>query len=253
MAWLGRMGRGTTGVTGVAILLAAGLITAGPASAEERKMLVASFENIQVLGDINVEVQTGKAPSARVNGDKRVLDSLKLERIGMTLRVRLQGALNDAKGTPMTQPVQVLLSTQGIKNMAVAGNGTLKISNVSEPDAVRMLIAGNGSITVEQLTADKFVANIDGNGRIGLKKGNVRDSTVTINGSGQFDAPELKMRKLRLEHVGNGVTTVQVLEEADIYNRGTGNITVGGSGSCFIKQAGSAAINCARIDKRSGK
>ena len=253
MAWLGRMGRGTTGVTGVAILLAAGLITAGPASAEERKMLVASFENIQVLGDINVEVQTGKAPSARVTGDKRVLDSLKLERIGMTLRVRLQGALNDAKGTPMTQPVQVLLSTQGIKNMAVAGNGTLKISNVSEPDAVRMLIAGNGSISVDQLTADKFVANIDGNGRIGLKKGNVRDSTVTINGAGQFDAPELKMRKLRLEHVGNGVSTVQVLEEADIYNRGTGNITVGGSGSCFIKQAGSAAINCARIDKRSGK
>ena len=253
MAWLGRMGRGTTGVTGVAILLAAGLMTAGPAAAEERKMLVASFENIQVLGDINVEVQTGKAPSARVKGDKRVLDSLKLERIGMTLRVRLQGALNDAKGTPITQPVQVLLSTQGIKNMTVAGNGTLKISNVAEPDAVRMLIAGNGAIAVEQLNADKFAADIDGNGRIEIKKGNIRDAKVTLNGAGQFDAPDLKMRTVRLEHIGNAVSRVQALEEADIFNRGTGNITVGGTGSCFIKQAGSAAINCARIGKGSGK
>jgi hypothetical protein len=253
MAWLGRMGRGTTGIRGAAILLTIAMMAAAPASAEERKMLVASFENIQVLGDINVEVQTGKAPSARVKGDRRVLDSLKLERIGMTLRVRLQGPLSDAKGTPMSQPVQVLLSTQGIKDMTVSGNGTLKISSVGEPDAVRMLIAGNGAIAVEQLNADKFSANIDGNGRIEIKKGNIRDAKVTLNGAGQFDAPDVKMRTVRLEHIGNAVSRVQALEEANIFNRGTGNITVGGSGSCFIRQAGSAAINCARIGKGSGK
>ena len=54
--------------------LAAALAAADPASAEERKMLVGSFEDIQVFGDINVEILTGKSPTARAIGDKRVLD-----------------------------------------------------------------------------------------------------------------------------------------------------------------------------------
>lgn len=216
-------------------------------------MLVGSFDNIQIFGDISVEILTGKSPSARAIGDKRVLDGLKLERVGMTLRVRLQGALNDAKGVPMTGPVKVLLTTQAIKGMTIAGNGTLKISNVDQPDAVRMLVAGNGSIAVERLVADKFTANIDGNGRIDIKNGNVRDGRVALDGAGLFDAPNVKIRTIRLEHTGNGVSNVQAVEEANIFNRGSGNITVGGSGSCFIKQAGSAAINCARVEKGSRK
>lgn len=251
MAWLGRMGRGTIGRLSGAALLAAGLVTGGPVAAEERKMLVASFENIQVIGDINVEILTGKAPSARVTGDKRGLDALKLERVGMTLRVRLQGALNSAKGAPMTRPVLVQLTTQAVKDLTVAGNGSLKISDVEQPDAVRMFVSGNGSIAVESLLTDKFSANIDGNGRIAVNSGSVRTGQVTLEGAGQFEAPDVKMRTIRLQHNGNGLSNVQASEKADIFNSGTGNITVGGSGSCFIKQAGSAAINCTRIEKGS--
>jgi hypothetical protein len=76
---------------------------------------------------------------------------------------------------------------------------------------------------------------------------------VLLDGAGRFDAPNVKMRTLRLEHNGNATSNVQAMEEADIFNRGSGNITVGGSGSCFIKQAGSAAINCTRIEKGSLK
>ena len=171
----------------------------------------------------------------------------------MTLRVRLQGALNDAKGAPMTGPITVQLTTQGIKSIAIAGNGRLKISNVAQSDAVRMLVAGNGSIAVEKLITDKFSASIAGNGRIDIKSGNVRNGRVLLDGAGRFDAPNVKMRTLRLEHNGNAISNVQAMEEANIFNRGSGNITVGGSGSCFIKQAGNAAINCTRVEKGSRK
>lgn len=253
MAWLGRMGRGNIGTLGVALSLTAAFFADSAALAEERKILVASFENIQVIGDIKVQVQTGKAPSARAKGDKRVLDALKLERVGMTLRVRLQGALNNAKGVPMTQPLEVMLSTQAVKDATVSGNGTLQISEVKQQDAVRMLVAGNGSILVDRLLTDQFSAAIDGNGKIDIRDGKVRDGRVTLNGTGNFDAPNVPMRTLRLEHIGNGASSVNVGEEANIFNRGTGTINVGGSGSCFVKQAGSAAINCARIEKGSRK
>jgi hypothetical protein len=61
------------------------------------------------------------------------------------------------------------------------------------------------------------------------------------------------MRKLRLEHIGNAVSTATVQEGTDIYNRGSGKISIGGKGTCFIKQAGAAAINCAKIDTGSSK
>ena len=151
MAWLGGMGRGNIGTLIVALSLSVGFFAERPALADERKILVASFENIQVIGDMKVQVQTGKAPSAKAKGDKRVLDALKLERVGMTLRVRLQGALNNEQGVPMTQPLEVMLSTQAIKDMAVSGNGSLQISEVKQQDAARMLLAGNALAGFMQL------------------------------------------------------------------------------------------------------
>ena len=153
----------------------------------------------------------------------------------------------------MTQPLEVMLSTQAIKDMTVSGNGSLQVSEVKQQEAARMLVAGNGSIAVERLLTDQFSADIDGNGRIDIKSGKLRDGRVTLNGTGYFDAANVPMRNVRLEHIGNGASSVNVGEEANIFNRGTGTINVGGSGSCFVKQAGSAAINCARIEKGSRK
>jgi hypothetical protein len=246
MAGLDRMGRSAIAVIGAALL-------AGGASAQagkpiERKLLVASFENIVVIGDISVSVQTGKAPSAIASGDKRVLESLKLERVGTTLRVRLQDVVNNDRGVPITSPLRLKLTTQAIRDITLSGNGTLTVSEVKQQNLARMLIAGNGSVSIGRLVADQFTANINGNGKIDLGGGTVRDARVTIDGAGGFEGAKVQTRKLRLEHIGNAVSTATVAEGTDIYNRGTGNITIGGKGTCFIKEAGGAAINCAKID-----
>lgn len=252
MAGLGRMGRSAIGVISAALLFG-GAAFAQSNRPIERKLLVGSFENIQLIGDISVEIQTGKAPSAVASGDKRVLESLRLERVGTTLRVRLQDIINNEKGVPITAPLKLMLSTQAIKDMTVSGSGTLKVSEVKTPNASRMLIAGNGSVSIGRLIADQFTADIDGNGKIIISGGVTRDARVTLDGAGTFDSANLKMRKLRLEHIGNAVSSATVDEGTDIYNSGTGNITIGGKGTCFIKQAGGAAIDCAKIDKGSGK
>lgn len=251
MAGLGRMGRGAIGFIAVLTLAGAGLAQAG--RPVERKLLVGSFENIQVIGDIQVDVQTGKAPSAKASGDKRMLESLKLERVGTTLRVRLQDIVNNNKGVPITAPLRVTLTTQEIKDITLSGNGTLAISEVRQQDLVRMLIAGNGLVSIGKLIADQFTATINGNGRIELGGGSIRDGRVTIDGAGGFDGAKAPMRNLRIEHIGNAVSTATVSEDSEIFNRGSGNITIGGKGKCFIKQAGAAAINCVRIETGGGK
>jgi hypothetical protein len=251
MAGLGRIWRGTIGVVVLATLTGAAVAQANKQI--ERKLLVASFENIQVIGNMNVIVTTGKSPSAIASGDKRMLESLKLERVGTTLRVRLQDIINNNKGVPISAPLNVRLTTQGIKDITLSGNGTLTVSEVKQPTMVRMLLAGNGSITIGRLVTDQFSATIDGNGKIDLGGGVVRDARVTIDGTGGFEGAKVATRKLRLEHIGNAISTATVEEQTDIFNDGTGNITIGGKGTCFIKKAGSAAINCAKIDNGGKK
>ncbi len=253
MAGLDRMGRGAFTKLSLLLAIMATALAPQSASAVERKLLVSRFENIVVIGDINVTIQTGKSVSGKASGDKRVLDSLKLERTGTTLRIRLQDIINNDNGRPITEPLRVVLTTQQIRDMTVSGNGELMISEVRQPDAARMLIAGGGKITIGRLVSDQFSANINGNGRIEIGGGLVRDSRVTIVGAGEYQATRLQVRKLRLEHNGNAISSATVEEGTEIYNRGSGNITIGGRGTCFIKLAGAAAINCAKTDANTGK
>ncbi len=253
MAGMDRMGRSTFVRLSTATLLAATTLLPSSAVAVERKLLVASFENIVVIGDINVTVHTGKSPSANASGDKRVLESLKLERVGTTLRVRLQDIVNNDKGRPITEPLRLTLTTRAIKDMTLSGNGALTISEVKQQTASRMLIAGNGKISIGRLLTDQFSANINGNGKIDIGGGTARDARVTIEGAGEFQGEKLQMHKLRLEHNGNAVSSATVEEGTDIYNRGSGNMTIGGRGTCFIKLAGNAAISCAKIDASNSK
>lgn len=221
---------------------------ASPANAVERKLLVASFENIVVIGDIDVSVETGKPVSAKASGDRRVLDLLKLERTGTTLRVRVLDLPNNEKGVPITQPLRVMLTTPVLQNVVLSGNGVIAISSIKQNEAAKIVIEGNGKVTAQNVTADQLMADINGNGQIEIGGGLVRDARVTIIGAGEYRGAKLSARKLRLEHNGNATSSATVAEGTDIYNRGSGNINIGGKGTCFIKLAGRAAINCAKID-----
>ena len=232
---------------GISCALLALAITS-PANAVERKLLVASFENVVVIGDIDVSVETGKPVSAKASGDRRVLDSLKLERTGTTLRIRVLDLLNNDKRKPITEPLRVTLTTPVLQNVVLSGNGMVSINSIKQPDAAKILISGNGKVTVGNLTSDQFTADINGNGQMEIGGGLVRDARVTIIGAGEYRGTKLQARKLRLEHNGNATSAATVAEGTDIYNRGSGNITIGGKGTCFIKLAGRAAINCAKID-----
>ena len=224
------------------------LVVASPANAVERKLLIGSFENIVVIGDIDVRVETGKPVSAKASGDRRVLDSLKLERSGTTLRVRVLDLLNSDKRKRITEPLRVTLTTPVLQNVVLSGNGMVNVNSIKQPDAAKILISGNGKVTVNTITSDQFTADINGNGQIDVGGGLVRDARVTIIGAGEYRGAKLQARKLRLEHNGNATSSATVDEGTDIYNRGSGNMTIGGKGTCFIKLAGRATINCAKID-----
>lgn len=251
MAGLGRIRRGTSGWVkyGPIFAVMALLATAQGAQAAERKYLMASFTDIIVIGDMQVNIVTGKSPSAKASGDKRTLDALRLERTGNTMLLRVQPILNNEKSKPITEPLIVNITNREIRNMALRGNAKIAVSSLKQDTSANVGIDGGGEIKISNLIVDSFTAGVNGNGAIIIGSGKVRAAKVDMQGSGMLDASALSVQHLKLSQNGNATGKFLVEGKAEISNIGAGNITVRGEGLCFIKKAGSANIECAHIGK----
>lgn len=232
---------------GSLLLTGAMLIAVTPSDAAQRTLLVATFDAITVDGDLQIDIVTGRSPSASVTGDQRLIDSLKLERFGTTLRVRMQDIVNNNRSVPITQPLKLTLSTRSVHAILIRGSAQVGIDTVQDPGNANFLIDGGGAIRIGKLAVDKFAVNLIGQGNFSIKGGTARSGDLSVTGNAVFDAPALSMRTLKITHNGNGSTTASVSESAEIFNSGSGNINVSGAGECLIRKAGSATINCLHV------
>lgn len=236
-------------ILGAFALIAA--FVASPAQAIERKLLIGTFDNLVVDGDMQVIVQTGKSPSAKASGDRRVLDSLKMDRSGLTLRIRVNEIINNDKKKPITEPLIITLTTRQIKDVALRGNAKLDISQIQQPGRSSLAISGGGEINVGSVQVDQLVITMLGNGKMNLAGGSARESSVKIDGAAIYQAAAVQSRNFKIEQNGNATSSANVSEKAEISNNGSGNITIGGRGECFIRKAGSARINCSKFTDKA--
>ncbi len=227
-----------------ALLLALAFLLPQTAHAEKRKLLVGSFQDVTIYGDMQVDIVTGKPPSAYATGDRRILDLLRLERESEHLIIRVQQPPQDDNRTRVTQPLVIYLGTRQLRNISIAGNARLHVTNIKRDGISRFIVDGGGSVDIDTLNTDQLDIAMAGSGRIKIGKGSLRETSLRIQGAGSYDAPNLLTRKFKLEQNGNATVNVQAEENATISNTGAGNITIGGNAECFIRKAGSAIITC---------
>ena len=65
-------------------------------------------------------------------------------------------------------------------------------------------------------------------------------------GTGSLTAPLLSMQQAKLSQSGNATSHLQAQQQVDISNSGSGLIKVDGKATCFIRQPGSAKIQCGK-------
>jgi Putative auto-transporter adhesin, head GIN domain len=225
----------------IPILLA--LLAAQAAHADERSYLVGSFEDVIVEGDIIVDLQTGLAPSAKASGDKVRLSSLKIDRQGGIVRIRLQGLRANRASS---EPLRVVLTGRNVRKLVVQGNGKVKVNGLTMPQT-RLEIRGSGEIEVASVKSDRLTALLIGAGKLTVAGGTVREGDITIDGSPTLVLSGTAMQKLRLNQNGPANSHFQVNDSAEITNSGTGKIIIDGKATCFIRQAGGATIDCAKL------
>lgn len=236
------------GPASLAIAAALMLATAhDSADAATKSFLIGSYDELIVEGDIIVKLDNMKSPSARASGDHSLVEALKIERNGLTVRIRVQDYEGTTKRAKIGAPLVVTLGGRGVRKVSIDGDAQIDINQIRAPGLVVALrMSGAGQINIGKLDSDRLEANLAGTGGIGIASGKVRAARLSVSGSGKMDAAKLALMQANLFQQGNVTTQLLVNEKVDISNSGSGTIRIDGPATCFVRQPGSAKILCGK-------
>ncbi len=216
------------------------------AQADERNLLMPGFRDLVIKANIDVELTTGGNPKAVVTGDRKDIERVKLERNGNQMVITLKPQQGTGFRKPSSAPLKLVISNHSLENIDMRGNGNLNASSLDNRDIARINMTGNGNITIASAKAKALNISLLGNGKITIASGSALNGRVQLQGNGAIDVAGLTYNKVTLYQSGEGSSSANVKEAASISSNGNGNITISGKGTCFVKNAGSTTIECAK-------
>ncbi|MEP2101523.1 MAG: DUF2807 domain-containing protein [Parasphingorhabdus sp.] len=225
------------------ILSLALAVIAAPAQAMERKFSISSFEDIRIIGSVDVFITTDRGVSASAEAANReVLDRVSLRKSGSQLIVSVKPKPGNNSRFSADEPVTVTLSSYVIKTITHSGSGTVSLDKLGG-SAPKARLSGFGVLMINDVDGDTLDIAMNGGGQFTIA-GQAKRGRISLLGSSIFDGSQLTLETLDLTHRGPASSHVFVEKEANIFNSGTGQIQIDGRPNCSVKSGGSAQITC---------
>src|SRR5688572_7956913 len=158
----------------------------GVAKTEPRE--VGEFDKVHLNGSPNVNIVIGPERSVSVTADDNLL-------------AVIETSVED--GTLVIGGSEPFRTRLGV---------TVQIT---VPALTHVAVHGSGDVTVKQLDAEKFKAEIQGSGDISVA-GRAEELDVEIQGSGDVDLDELAAKRAAVEVQGSGDSTVKEIGRAHV-------------------------------------
>ncbi len=215
---------------------------AGKGTGTTRSFAVADFKNVSLRGSDDVEITTGPSFAVRAEGPSDVLDRLKIERDGDTLKI---GRKNDPSFSwGSRKGARIFVTMPSIGEAAVAGSGDMTIDRV-EGKTFDGSTAGSGSIAIASLSVESAELSIAGSGDIAAK-GTAGRLKMSIAGSGDIDASGVKASLADASIAGSGSINADVNGKASVSIMGSGDADMGANASCETSKVGSGTVACGK-------
>ena len=212
----------------------------GTGSGNARSFAVGDFTGVELAGSDNVDVRVGAAFSVRAEGDPKVLERLRIRKVGETLRIdrRKDAGFHWSKG----DAIKVYVTMPRIASASVAGSGDMAIDRV-EGQKFDASVAGSGKLALGTVAVDAAEMNIAGSGTL-RAAGQAKRLEVNIAGSGDIDAPKLAAASAEVSIAGSGNVRAVVNGPAEISMMGSGDVDLGPNARCKTSKMGSGNVRC---------
>ena len=210
----------------------------GTGTGDARSYAAADFTRVSLAGSDDVDVRVGPAFSVRAEGDPDVLDRLKIERDGDTLKVGRRGG----GGFFQNGSAKVFVTMPALSGASLAGSGDLAVDR-AQGETLKASVAGSGSIAFAQIAVTQAEFSIAGSGDIAVA-GTTRRLGVSIAGSGNVEGKDLVADEADVKVAGSGNITARVKGPAKVRAFGSGDVDLGPDARCESKDIGSGTVRC---------
>ena len=209
-------------------------------SGDARQFAVADFSGVVLRGSDDVDVRVGPAFSVSATGPSAVLDVLKIERDGDTLKIGRRNRTGINWGPEGHAKIHVTMPR--IVAASVAGSGDMAIDRVAG-DRFKGGTAGSGNLRIGALAVKAANLDIAGSGGI-VATGSAESLALSIAGSGDIDAPGLKASGATASVAGSGSIRAAVAGDASVNIVGSGDVDLGPQARCTTTKMGSGSVRC---------
>jgi hypothetical protein len=234
------MGQGGTSMKKpIGLLL---LVLSMPVAANERGYGVSDFDRVRVLGPFIVEVETGKASTARASGSADALDRVTLSVQGRQLTIRQNSSAWGGTPGKVPMPAKIHLTTRLLNTATLEGTGGITITQMRGP-RIALILQGPGALIVANIEADRLDVNAVGAGQLKLG-GNAKQMFVGGRGSVSLMADTLTATDLDLTWQSAGNASVGAMRKAKIVSAGAGLVTITGTPACTVNAVGAGEVIC---------
>jgi len=212
----------------------------GQRTSETREL--PAFERIQVNGDFDVEVDTGRVSSVLVEADENLLGHIVTHVSGDKLIIESK---NGSCLRPV-HPIEITVNSPVVRGMDMNGSGNLSCFGL-QTDELLVRLAGSGQVECYQLqassvnyelegsgsinssvTAENLAALLEGSGEIRLN-GTAVSSDLRIIGSGRIKAGQLNTDACVAYISGSGTLDTDVNHALDVTIIGSGIVYYSGN------------------------
>jgi hypothetical protein len=192
----------------IGVLLLAGQCL-GELATEKR--LLFKFDKIDVRGEVDVFLHQGRRlREATVYADEEIIEQVWTRVENKTLIIDANNSAKFGRRLPFLRinakrvyPVEVIVSVQDLKEIAITGTGNLSGSGINAGH-LKLFSASPGRLDLRRFSTETLEVIQEGSGEIVLKGAPLDNLNATVNGTGSIRAAELEVRRASITLNGKG-------------------------------------------------
>jgi hypothetical protein len=178
---------------------------------------VESFHSVEFNGMGNVYVAQDGTSSIKVEAEDNIIPILKTYVRDGVLVINMDKAC--AKNT---KPVNVYVSMNEVKKLALSGSGSITGKSEIASDDLEVIVSGSGKIDMPVKTKS-LKSEISGSGESTFT-GTAASHNAIISGSGKLNAYDLKTEKTEIQITGSGKSEITALDGLTVRISGSGDV-----------------------------
>ncbi len=209
----------------------------GPTVSETRN--ISNFKGVESSIAADIVLKQGSSFKVRVEGQKNILDMLKTELKGTSLKISFEKGYS----VNYNANLKIYVEAPDFESLGMSGSGNVRGDGKLSGNLLSISISGSGDFDLDDIQYQEMDLGISGSGDVTIS-GFASRVDMRISGSGDVKAGDLKAQSVKCQVSGSGNITCNAQKSLEAYVSGSGDIRYKGKPeSVKTKVSGSGDID----------